>query len=107
MDLFEKDGVVYKYVPAGGYGGGITSSVALKATHAEAAAFRQAKVKAEPEVEAEPELKQDGPTIQEWVAEGYRAGGYPPSGYASKSSQEDIDAAIAAEITADEAKVAK
>lgn len=39
MDFFEKDGVVYKHVPAGGHGGGVTSSVVVKATEAEAAAF--------------------------------------------------------------------
>lgn len=40
-------------------------------------------------------LRQDGPTVGEFVAAGYRASGYPPEGYASRSSQEEIDAAIA------------
>jgi hypothetical protein len=42
-------------------------------------------------------LKQDGPTVQDWVAAGYKASVYPSSGYASKSTQEEIDAAVAAE----------
>ena len=42
-------------------------------------------------------LKQDGPTIEAWVAAGYKASKYPPAGYVSKSSKEEIDAAIAAE----------
>ncbi len=45
----------------------------------------------------EASLKQDGPTVEEWVAAGYKASAYPPDGYASKSSKEEIDAAIAAE----------
>lgn len=43
------------------------------------------------------ELKQDGPTVEQWVAEGYLAINYPPEGYAPKSTQEEIDAAIAAQ----------
>lgn len=38
-----------------------------------------------------------GPTIQEWVEAGYRADAYPPEGYSSRSTQEEIDAAIAAQ----------
>ncbi|MGZ5987405.1 MAG: hypothetical protein ACXWLZ_00010 [Rhizomicrobium sp.] len=38
-----------------------------------------------------------GPTIAEWVAAGYKASAYPPSGYASKSTPEEIAAAVAAE----------
>lgn len=43
----------------------------------------------------------DGPTIGEWVAAGYSASVYPPSGYASKSTPEEIAAAIAAEAVDD------
>ena len=42
-----------------------------------------------------PELKQDGPTISEYVAAGYDPNGYPPKGYASKSSDDEVKAAIA------------
>ena len=42
-------------------------------------------------------LKQDGPTVHEFVKAGYKASSYPPEGYASKSTQEEIDEAIAAE----------
>jgi hypothetical protein len=41
-------------------------------------------------------LKEDGPTVAEYVSAGYKAVDYPPKGYASKSTQEEIDAAIAA-----------
>lgn len=49
--------------------------------------------------EAEPpiELKEDGPTVGEFIAAGYKASDYPPHGYASKSSKEEIDEAVAKE----------
>lgn len=43
------------------------------------------------------ELKQDGPTVQQFVAAGYKASNYPPEGYASKSSDEEIKEEIAKE----------
>lgn len=48
-------------------------------------------------VDPNAELNQDGPTVEEYVKAGYKASNYPPEGYASKSTQEEIDAAIAAE----------
>lgn len=45
-----------------------------------------------------------GPTIAEWVARGYKAGAYPPHGYESKSTPEEIAAAIAAEAAAEAQK---
>ena len=39
-------------------------------------------------------MRDDGPTVVEWVEAGYLAANYPPDGYASRSSQEEIDAAI-------------
>lgn len=45
------------------------------------------------------ELKTDGPTLEEYVKAGYKASAYPPTGYTSKSSKEEIDKAIAAENT--------
>ena len=44
-------------------------------------------------------LNANGPTVEEYVAAGYRAVNYPPSGYASRSTTEDIEAAIAAQGT--------
>lgn len=41
-----------------------------------------------------PVLLEDGPTVAEWVEAGYPAASYPPAGYSSRSSQEEIDAAI-------------
>jgi hypothetical protein len=38
-----------------------------------------------------------GPTIQEWVAAGYSARAYPPTGYEARSTREEIEAAIAAQ----------
>lgn len=45
-----------------------------------------------------------GPTVAEWVASGYSASAYPPSGYHSKSSADEIAAAIAAEAAKGEAE---
>lgn len=42
-------------------------------------------------------LRSDGPTVEEYVTAGYRATAYPPSGYASRSSAEEVAAAIAAQ----------
>lgn len=39
-------------------------------------------------------LKQDGPTVKEWVEAGYKASEYPPAGYAIKSSQDEINQLI-------------
>lgn len=39
-------------------------------------------------------LREDGPTVAEFVEAGYLAANYPPEGYSSRSSQEEIDAAI-------------
>lgn len=45
-------------------------------------------------------LRDDGPTVAEYVAKGYSASKYPPAGYTSRSTAEEIDAAIAAEAAA-------
>ena len=50
-------------------------------------------------------LKLDGPTIAEFVAAGYPPVSYPPEGYASRSSQEEIDAAIEAQKETDPLKM--
>lgn len=42
-------------------------------------------------------LRDDGPTVEEYVSAGYQAVNYPPSGYASRSTPEEIEAAIAAQ----------
>lgn len=49
--------------------------------------------------------KDEDPTIQQWVAAGYKASAYPPSGHASKSTPEEIAAAVAAENAANAAQV--
>lgn len=41
-----------------------------------------------------PDLRTDGPTIAEFVEAGYLATNYPPQGFSSRSSQEEIDLAI-------------
>lgn len=45
----------------------------------------------------------EGPTVEEFVAAGYRAENYPPQGYESRSTPEEIAAAIEAQEAADEA----
>lgn len=51
-------------------------------------------------------LRTDGPTVEEYVAAGYRADNYPPSGYASRSTDEEIADAQRAQNAADEEKAA-
>jgi len=46
-------------------------------------------------VRAASDVLDDGPTVAEYVAGGYRAENYPPDGYASRSTAEEIAAAIA------------
>ena len=48
-------------------------------------------------------LRQDGPTIADYVAAGYKSSSYPPHGYASRSTPEEIAAAVASEIEAEKA----
>lgn len=47
------------------------------------------------------DLRLDGPTIAEFVEAGYLATNYPPEGYASRSSQEEIDLATKAQKDAE------
>jgi hypothetical protein len=58
---------------------------------------RQAVVKAQP---GTPNIggavRNDGPTVAEYVAAGYSASNYPPEGFASRSSADEFAAAIAA-----------
>lgn len=51
-------------------------------------------------VRAASELRQDGPTVAEFVAAGYKAANYPPKGYEARSTPEEIAAAVAAEKAA-------
>src|SRR6267142_1991969 len=46
------------------------------------------------------ELKEDGPTIAEFMSAGYKASQYPPKGYAAKSSDEEVNAEIEKEKAA-------
>ena len=39
-------------------------------------------------------LREDGPTVAEFMEAGYLAVNYPPQGFVSRSSQEEIDEAI-------------
>ncbi|MCD5970769.1 HeH/LEM domain-containing protein [Pseudomonas quasicaspiana] len=47
-------------------------------------------------------LREDGPTIGEFIAAGYKASNYPPEGYASRSSADEIAEALKAEQEAPE-----
>ena len=42
-------------------------------------------------------LREDGPTVAEFIASGYKASNDPPVGYASRSTAEEIEAALRAE----------
>lgn len=55
----------------------------------------------------EEEPEKVGPTVAEWVAAGYKAAAYPPRGYESRSTPEEIAAAIAAETTTGSEAVGK
>ncbi len=71
---------------------------------ARADAARELKLAEQKKVDdaiAAADLKTDGPTVAQYVAAGYKASGYPPEGYASKSTAEEIAAAIAAETKTD------
>lgn len=48
-------------------------------------------------VPADGEARTDAPTVEEYVAAGYRAENYPPKGYASRSTPEEIAAAVKAQ----------
>lgn len=47
------------------------------------------------DVRFKPALLGGGPTVAEWVAAGYQVSGYPPAGYESRSSAEEVAAALA------------
>lgn len=49
-------------------------------------------------------LREDGPTVTEYVSAGYSASAYPPSGYASRSTEDEISAAVADERAKAEAE---
>lgn len=57
----------------------------------------KAECLAEGEEAAAGGLRQDGPTIGEFIAAGYKASSYPPHGYAARSTAEEIAAAVEAE----------
>lgn len=42
-------------------------------------------------------LREDGPTVAEFVGAGYQAANYPPEGYASRSTADEIASAVAAQ----------
>ncbi|MDA8521985.1 hypothetical protein [Acidovorax sp. NCPPB 4044] len=46
-----------------------------------------------------PVLRDDGPTVAQYVAAGYGAESYPPAGYASRSTEDEIAAAEKAQAT--------
>ncbi|WP_155904936.1 hypothetical protein [Methylopila sp. M107] len=47
--------------------------------------------------------REDGPTVGEYVAAGYKASSYPPAGYIARSTPEEIAAAVEAEGKAERA----
>jgi len=49
-------------------------------------------------------VQDEGPTVEEFVAAGYLAKNYPPDGYASRSTDEEILAAMTAQEAEDTAE---
>lgn len=60
-----------------------------------------------PESHQAPALRDDGPTVEEFVKAGYPADKYPPAGYASKSTEAEVAAAIKAQKDAADASQTK
>lgn len=58
---------------------------------------RAQRLRGEKVAQAPSTVRTDGPTVQEFVDAGFQAINYPPSGYAQRSTQEEIDEAIAAQ----------
>lgn len=52
-------------------------------------------------------LKKDGPTVAEFVAAGYLASNYPPEGYESRSTDDEIANAVAEQACAEGESPAK
>lgn len=85
----------------------IVGATAADMEIARMAAETPAQVAAEDPPRDDKGLRTDGPTIKEWVDRNYPARNYPPSGYASKSTPEEIAAAVAAEENLDAETAAK
>lgn len=68
-----------------------------EATAEEVKAGDRHSIEADPSKGGEGDLREDGPTISEFVDAGYPATGYPPAGYISRSTPEEIAAAIEAQ----------
>lgn len=66
--------------------------------------LHRGKAEVATEADAPEGLREDGPTVAEFVAAGYPAANYPPEGYASRSTDEEIAAAIAAEADSGKGK---
>jgi hypothetical protein len=59
---------------------------------------------AKPPVDPKTGLRLDGPTLEEWLKEGYQATAYPPKGFADKRTDDELAESEAALRAADEAK---
>ncbi len=71
-----------------------------EASAAEVKAGDQHSIESDPSKAIDGDLRDDGPTVVEFVAAGYPAANYPPAGYASRSTKEEIEAAIEAQKAA-------
>jgi hypothetical protein len=67
-----------------------TEEVKAPAPEPEVKAEPEPEVKAAEEAKTE-ELRTDGPTLEEWVAAGYKEENYPPAGYAKREATARVE----------------
>ena len=85
-----------KLIKGGAYAEATAEDV--KAAEARKLVLRHAGTdKAIADAKGKDSLRHDGPTVAEWVSAGYPASTYPPEGYASRSTPEEVADAIAVE----------
>ena len=89
-------GMVLKDVSASRFKELEKNGLVREATAAEVKAGHKLQIEADPSKSEGNELRDDGPTI----AAGYKASNYPPEGYASRSTPEEIAQAVESEKAA-------
>lgn len=99
-------GTILKDVPKDQAAKLIKSGAYVEATAADLKAAEKAKTaeteKSKAQGKGKDALRDDGPTVAEYVAAGYLASNYPPEGYAARSTPEEIETAVKAEKSAQE-----
>jgi hypothetical protein len=93
-------GMVLKDVSASRFKELEKKGLVREASAAEVKAGHKLQIETDPTKGEGNELRDDGPTIAEYVAAGYKASNYPPQGYASRSTPEEIAQAVESEKAA-------